>query len=67
LAAFFGFLAAQLPNNAAGAELAVYAGVGAGLANIQALLAVAELHLLAINPGLPVRVKTAFVHIITIP
>ena len=57
-----GFFAAQLPNDAAGAKFAVKAGVGAGAADVQAFLAVAELHLLADHAGLPVRVKTAFIH-----
>ena len=58
-----GLFAAEFPNDAAGAELAVEAGVGAGLAVIQALLAVGHLHLLAQDTGVPVRVMAAFIHI----
>jgi hypothetical protein len=59
LAALPGFFAAEFPDDAAGAELAVEAGVGAGLAQIQALLAIPELHLLAFHARLPLRVKAA--------
>jgi hypothetical protein len=62
LAALFGLLAAEFPDEAARAEFAVDTGVGAGLAQVQALLAVTELHFLAADAGLPVRVKAAFVH-----
>jgi hypothetical protein len=62
LTPLFGFLTAQLPDDAAGAELAVEAGVGAGPAGVQALLAVAELHLLAQDAGVPVRMVAAFIH-----
>jgi len=44
------------------AELAVEAGVRAGPAIIQALLAVGDLHLLADDTGVPVRVMAAFIH-----
>jgi hypothetical protein len=62
LTALFGFFAAEFPDDAAGAELAVEAGVGAGPAIIQAFLAVGDLHLLAQHAGGPVRVMAAFVH-----
>jgi hypothetical protein len=55
-------LAAELPDDAAGAELAVKAGVGAGPAVVQALLAVGDLHFLAEDTGVPVRVMAAFIH-----
>jgi hypothetical protein len=57
--ALLGFLAAEFPDDAAGAELAVEARVGAGLAEIQALLTVAQFMLLAPDCGLALRVKTA--------
>jgi hypothetical protein len=53
LTPFLGFLAAEFPDDAAGAEFAVEAGVGAGPASIQALLAVADLHFLADDAGVP--------------
>jgi hypothetical protein len=62
LTALFGFLAAEFPDDAALAKFAVDTGVGAGLAQIQAFLAVTELHFLAEDAGLPVRVKAAFIH-----
>jgi hypothetical protein len=62
LAAFLGFLAAQLPDDAAGAEFAVKARVGAGLAQVQALLAIAVFVLLALDAGRPVRVKATGGH-----
>jgi hypothetical protein len=55
--------AAEFPDDAAGAEFAVEAGVGAGLTVIQALLAVGHLHFLADDAGVPVRVMAAFIHI----
>jgi hypothetical protein len=57
-----GFFAAEFPDDAAGAEFAVEAGVGAGLAVVQALLTVGDLHFLAEDTGVPVRVMAAFVH-----
>jgi hypothetical protein len=45
------------------AEFAVEAGVGAGPAIIQALLAVGDLHFLAQDAGVPVRVMAAVIHI----
>jgi hypothetical protein len=45
------------------AEFAVEAGVGAGPAIVQALLAVGDLHFLADDAGVPVRVVAAFIHI----
>ena len=62
LAPFSGFLAAELPDDAALAEFAVEAGVGAGPASVQALLAVGNLHFLADDTGVPVRVMAAFIH-----
>jgi hypothetical protein len=62
LAALLGLLAAEFPDDAAGAEFAIDAGVGAGPAFIQALLAVAVLHLLAQDAGVPLRVMAAFIH-----
>ena len=55
-----GFFAAQFPDDAAGAELAIKTGVGAGFALVQALLAIPEFHLLALHAGLPPWVMTAF-------
>jgi hypothetical protein len=62
LTPLFRLLAAELPDDAARAELAVEAGVGAGPAIIQAFLAVGDLHLLAQDAGGPVRVMAAFIH-----
>ena len=62
LTPLFGFFAAEFPDDAALAELAVNAGVGAGPARVQALLAVGDLHFLAQNTGVPVRVMAAFIH-----
>jgi hypothetical protein len=61
-APLFGLLAAEFPDDAAGAELAVEAGVGAGPTIIQALLAITDLHLLAGDAGVPLRVMAAFTH-----
>jgi hypothetical protein len=58
-----GLLAAELPDDAALAELAVEAGVGTGPAGVQALLAVGHLHFLADDAGVPVRVMAAFIHV----
>jgi len=58
----FGLLAAEFPDDAALAEFAVEAGVGAGPARVQALLAVGNLHFLADDAGVPVRVMAAFIH-----
>ena len=58
-----GLLAAEFPDDAALPEFAVEAGVGAGPAGIQALLAVSDLHFLADDAGVPVRVMAAFIHI----
>jgi hypothetical protein len=57
-----GLLAAEFPDDAALAVFAVEAGVGAGLTVIQALLAVGDLHFLADDAGVPVRVVAAFIH-----
>ena len=59
LAALLGFLAAEFPDDAARAEFAVEAGVGAGPAGVQALLAITDFVLLAHDVGGPLRVKTA--------
>jgi hypothetical protein len=40
LAPLFGNLAAEFPDDAAGPEFAIKAGIGAGLAEVQALLTV---------------------------
>ncbi len=57
-----GLFAAEFPDDAAGAEFAIKAGVGAGLAEVQALLAIAQFMLLAPHARVPVRVKAAFLH-----
>ncbi len=61
-AALLGFLAAEFPDDAAGAEFAVEAGVGAGPASVQALLAVAVFVLLAHDASPPLRVKSTITH-----
>jgi hypothetical protein len=66
LAALFGLFAAELPDNAGSPGLAVDAGVGTGLAGVQALLAVVVLHLVAAVMGLPARMKAAF-HVPLLP
>jgi len=55
-----GLLAAEFPDNAAGAVFTVKTGIGAGPAGVQAFLAVPELHFLALHAGLLSWVKTAF-------
>ncbi len=62
LAALLGFFAAEFPDDAAGAEFAVKAGVGAGLAQVQALLAIAVFVLLALDASRPVRMKATGGH-----
>ncbi len=62
LAPFPGFLTAEFPDDAALTEFTVEAGVGAGLADVQTLLAVADFVLLTHDGGGPFRVKTAMVH-----
>jgi len=59
LAALFGFLAAKFPNYAPRAKLAIGAGVGTGLAVIQAFLTIIIIHFLAMDACFPVGVKTA--------
>ena len=59
LAAFLGFFAAQLPDDAPLAKLTLDAGVGAGLAFVQTFLTVIIIHFLAMDAGFPVGVKTA--------
>lgn len=61
-----GLPAAQLPDDALGAGLAVVARVGAGQAFLQALTAVPIFHLVTPHVGFPVRVKTAF-HLVFCP
>jgi hypothetical protein len=63
LTPLFGLLAAEFPDDAALAEFAVEAGVGASPARVQALLTVGDLHFLADDAGVPVRVMAAFIHI----
>jgi len=58
LAALAGLLAAEFPDDAFPAEFAIEAGVGAGPAGVQALLAVPKLHLLALYAGLPLWMKS---------
>ena len=53
-------LSAQLPYNALGPELAVSAGVGAGLAVLEALPAIADSHLLTGHVGFTTRMIFAF-------
>lgn len=53
-------LSAHFPDYALGAELAVGAGIGAGLAVLEAFLAIADRHLLALDKGLAARVISAF-------
>jgi hypothetical protein len=62
LTPLFRLFAAEFPDDAALAEFAVEAGVGAGPAVIQAFLAVGDLHFLAQDAGVPVRVMAAFIH-----
>jgi hypothetical protein len=63
LAPLPGFFAAEFPDDAALTEFAVEAGVGAGPAGVQAFLAVGDLHFLAQDAGVPVRVMPTFIHI----
>ena len=53
-------LSAHFPDYALGAKLTVSAGVGASLAVLEAFLAVADRHLLALDIGLTTRVISAF-------
>ena len=53
-------LSAHFPDYALGAELAVGAGIGAGLAVLEAFLAVADRHLLALDKGSTFWVISAF-------
>lgn len=62
LTSLFGILAAEFPDDAAGAEFAVEARIGAGPAGVQAFLAVADFHFLADDAGVPVRVMAALIH-----
>jgi hypothetical protein len=62
LAALFGLLAAQFPDDAALAKFAVDTRVGAGPAIVQAFLTVTDFHFLADDTAVPVRVMAAFIH-----
>jgi len=62
LTPLLGLFPAEFPDDATLAEFAVEAGVGAGPARVQALLAVGNLHFLADDAGVPVRVMAAFIH-----
>jgi len=53
-------LAAKFPDDALGSKLAIAAGVGAGLAVVKTLLTIPDAHLLALDPGIPIRVVSAF-------
>ena len=59
LTTFLGFFAAKFPDDAPLAKLAIDAGVGTGLALIQAFLAVIVIHFLAMDARFPVGMKTA--------
>ena len=59
LATFFGFFAAEFPDDATLAKFTIDAGVGAGLAFVQTFLAIIIIHFLAMDTGFPVGVKTA--------
>ena len=59
-ALFFLALLAEFPDNALLSELAVAARVGAGLALIETFLAISDLHLVAFNSSIPIRVITTF-------
>ncbi len=60
-----GFLAAQLPDDALPAELAVQARVGAGPAGIQTFLAVPEFHLPAFHHRFPPRMVSTYpIHVL---
>ena len=59
-AALFGLFAATFPNDALDPGLAIIAGVGAGPALIQTILAVGVSHLVAAVRGGPPRMKAAF-------
>jgi len=66
LTPLLGLFAAEFPDDAFPAEFAVDAGVGAGLAKVQALLAVPQFMLLAGDARFPLRVKTACIHTVII-
>jgi hypothetical protein len=66
LAALLGFFATEFPDNATGTEFTVEAGIGAGFAEVKALLAIPQFMLLAVNARVPVRMKTAFLHALII-
>jgi hypothetical protein len=59
-ALFFLAPSAQFPDDALGSELAVTAGVGAGLALIQAFLAISDFHLAAFDGGITIGMVKAF-------
>jgi hypothetical protein len=59
--AFFLFaLLAEFPDDALVSELAIAARVGAGLAMIEAFLAISDFHLVAFHSSVPIRMITAF-------
>jgi hypothetical protein len=66
LAALFSLFAAEFPDDAGPPGLAVNAGVGAGPAGVQTLLAVVVFHFVAAVVGLPARMKAAF-HVSLLP
>jgi hypothetical protein len=66
LAALFSLFAAEFPDNAGPPGFAVDAGVGAGPALVQAILAVVILHFVAAVMGLTARMKAAF-HVPLLP
>jgi hypothetical protein len=66
LAALFGLFAAEFPNDTGPSGLAVNAGVGAGPAGVQALLAVVVFHFITAVVSLPARMKAAF-HVPLVP
>jgi len=53
-------LSAHFPDYTLGSGLTIRAGVGAGLAGLEAFLAIANRHLLALDIGLTARVISAF-------
>jgi len=59
LATFFGFFAAEFPDDAPLAKFTIDAGVGAGLAQVQAFLTIIIIHFLTMDAGLPIGVKAA--------
>ena len=60
-------LSAHLPDYTLGAEFAVGAGIGAGLAVLKTVLAISDHHLLTLNKGFTSRVISAFHNGLFIP